>query len=156
MQRVRWSMLLSHHAPSDYDRTWKVGSVHVCIRCLGVAVGTAATLGSWKEWSALPMSLFLIAAIPGVLDFTLHELGASASSGARRFITGLLFGFFAAALLRAVIETRLVQLVPYLSWFLLLQAASAVALKRSGRLDQLLKRYEEAAHVPQSQYSGRS
>lgn len=142
-------MLLSHHAPSDYDRTWTVGSVHVCVRCLGVAVGTAATLGSWKEWSAFPMPLFLFVAVPGVLDFTLHELGASASSGARRFLTGLLFGFFAAALLRAVIETRLVRLVLYLSWFLLLQAMSAIALKRSGRLDQLLRRYEDAVHVAQ-------
>jgi len=142
-------MLLSHHAPSDYDRTWKVGSVHVCVRCLGVAVGTVATLIFWKKWAPLPAPLFLIIAMPGVIDFTLHELGLSVSSGTRRFFTGLLFGFFAAALLRATFETRLEQFMLYISWFLLLQTMSAIVLKRSGRLDQLLRKYEGAVYVAQ-------
>ena len=93
-------MLLSHHVPADYDRTWKVGSVHVCTRCLGVVVGIAAALVYWGAMSSLSPLVFMGLAVPGVLDFTMHELGLSASSSARRFITGLLFGPFAAALLR--------------------------------------------------------
>jgi uncharacterized membrane protein len=88
MPRVRWSMLLSHHVPSDYDRTSTVGKVRVCTRCLGVAIGTAAALAGWRALSHTPSALFIIAAVPGVLDFVVHETGVSASSPLRRFLTG--------------------------------------------------------------------
>lgn len=146
---MRWSMLLSHHVPADYDRTWKVGSVHVCTRCFGVVVGIAAALVYWRTLSSLSPLVFMVVAVPGVLDFVIHEIGLGPSSSARRFLTGLLFGPFAAALLRAVVEGRLEQSVLFLGWFLLLQAASALALKRCGRLDQLLRRYEDGVYMKQ-------
>lgn len=146
---MRWSMLLSHHVPADYDRTWKVGSVHVCTRCLGVAAGMAAALAYWQTWSSFSVLVFMIMALPGVLDFTIHELGLGTSSSARRFITGVLFGPFAAALLRALVERRLEQSALFLGWFVLLQMTSALALKHFGRLDQLLRRYEDGVYMKQ-------
>jgi uncharacterized membrane protein len=140
-------MLLSHHVPSDYDRTWQVGSVRVCVRCLGVVLGATVVLGLWKKGSDIPLLLAIATAVPGVLDFTLHELGLSASSSARRCLTGLLFGVFVAALLRAVIDTKTVHILLFLSWFLLLQVISAIALKRSGRVESLIRKYEGGVHV---------
>lgn len=142
-------MLLSHHVPTDYDRTCTVGSVRICTRCLGVVVGATAALVCWRSLSVAPSVVFMIAAVPGVLDFVIHEVGLSASSSARRFLTGLLFGAFAAALLRALVAGSWVKGAGFIGWLLLLQATSALALKRSGRLDQLLRRYEDGVYIHQ-------
>ena len=142
-------MLLSHHVPADYDRTWKVGSVRVCTRCLGVGLGITAALAYWRVMSSLSPLVFMAVAVPGVLDFTVHEIGFSASSSARRFPTGLLFGLFAAAFLHAVVEGRVEQVVFFLGWFLLLQLASALALNRCGQFEQLLRRYEDNVYMKQ-------
>jgi hypothetical protein len=127
-------MLLSHHPPVDYDRTWKIGSVRVCVRCLGVAVGTTLALALWDN-------------APGVLDFTLHELRLSTSCQARRFLTGASFGVFVAAFLRTAVQGPLSRFVLYLCWLVLLEGACALALRCAGRLEGLLTRYEEGTRI---------
>lgn len=147
MRNVRWSMLLSHHAPCDYDRTWQIGPLHICVRCLGVAAGTTVALAYWDGWSNLPVLGILAAALPGVADFLLHELQLSASCGARRFLTGACFGVFVAALCSAGIHWQWGRIALYLGWFLFLQVAAGGVLRCSGRLEALLARYEDGAHL---------
>jgi uncharacterized membrane protein len=140
-------MLLSHHPPVDYDRTWTIGAVRVCVRCLGVAVGTTLALALWDNAPGVPVVAILAAAVPGVLDFTLHELRLSTSCQARRFLTGASFGVFVAAFLRTAVQGPLSRFVLYLCWLVLLEGACALALRCAGRLEGLLTRYEEGTRI---------
>lgn len=141
-------MLLSHHPPCDLDRTWRIGSLRVCVRCLGVLTGAAVALASWDGWSTVPVLAAFIAAVPGVADFTLHELCLSPSNNTRRFLTGASFGVFVAAALSAGLDGNWTRLLLYAVWFCCLQVAATAALRSSGRLEALLTRYEEGARLP--------
>lgn len=140
-------MLLSHHPPCDYDRTCSIGGVRLCVRCLGVALGAVGWLlllpSTWQaHWL-----LAGLCAVPGVLDFTLHELNLLESSPAKRLITGLLFGFFLACLICAAVNQELMLAAAYLGWFFVLQVLSGLALSRGGRLEKLLGRYEAGISI---------
>lgn len=124
-----------------------MGSVHVCTRCVGVVVGTTVALVWWRALSPLSPLGFMLMAVPGVLDFVVHEIGWSASSSVRRFISGVLFGPFLAALIVAAAELQLARMALLLGWFLLLQLVSGLVLKRRGRLEPLLGRYEAGIYI---------
>lgn len=141
-------MLLSHHPPCDYERTWRIGSLHVCVRCLGVLIGTGVALVSWDSWSSISLLAASVAAIPGVADFVLHELGTSPSHNPRRFITGACFGIFVAAALWAALDARWLHLLFSGLWIILLQIAAAAVLRGAGRIEALLARYEEGVLLP--------
>lgn len=145
--RVRWSMLLSHHPPCDYDRTWKVGALPICVRCLGVVIGTALGLACWNELSKLPLWFVLAMAIPGVADFTLHELHYSASNGARRFLTGVSFGVFASAFCMAVTNGYWVRVGLCLIWFFFLQLIVTIVLRCAGQIENIIEKYEKGLFV---------
>ena len=83
--------------------------------------------------------------MPGVADFTLHEICVCTTNNARRFLTGASFGVFVAAALSAGLDASWTRLLLYAAWFCFLQVAATVALRSSGRLEALLTRYEEGA-----------
>ncbi len=140
-------MLLSHHPPCDYDRTWRIGSLRICVRCFGVLTGTAVALASWDGWSTFHVLAVPIATVPGVADFTLHELCVSPTNNTRRFLTGTIFGVFVAGALSAGLDASWTRLLLYAVWFCFLQVAATAALRSSGRIEALLTRYEEGAQL---------
>lgn len=98
-------------------------------------------------WPSAPLVVSLAIAVPGVLDFTLHELGFSASSTPRRLFTGFLFGVYGADVLCALTQLHWSHLAVLISWFFLMQTGSALALWRGRRLEPLLRRYEEGMRI---------
>ncbi|MCA1634579.1 MAG: DUF2085 domain-containing protein [Acidobacteria bacterium] len=70
----------------------------LCWRCAGIALGAAALL-CWlvrtKRLPPLALSLWLAAALP--LDVLLNALGGGGLDNPRRFLTGVLWGFFATS-----------------------------------------------------------
>jgi uncharacterized membrane protein len=88
---------LSHHPPEEYNRTYLLGGVRVCARCLG----------TYPVLLAVMMGLFAVRAplawrwdVPGVLGLTLPALvdwavgrfRPARGSNAVRTLTGVLLG----------------------------------------------------------------
>lgn len=119
---------LSHHPEPEYVRTYRVGSVRLCARCLGTypvlfaaiaaQVATRAPLQSRFD-GALAVGLLL----PALIDWAYGQFRPLAGSNAQRTFTGVLLGV-------ALGRTLYVHLQEPLPPYLLAQAAlvTAVAL----------------------------
>ena len=75
-----WALALAHHPPSEYDRCWRVGGVHVCRRCavlypIAFAV-MAAALAGWGWPAAWDRTLLMLLPLPVTLEFVLERFGA--------------------------------------------------------------------------------
>jgi hypothetical protein len=70
---------LSHHSPEEYDRCVRLGSAHVCRRCVVLYPVTFATLILARAGVRWPMSLdtllVLTLSLPTVAEFVLEHVG---------------------------------------------------------------------------------
>ncbi|QSQ28040.1 DUF2085 domain-containing protein [Pyxidicoccus parkwayensis] len=88
---------LSHHHPDEYNRTYAVGGVRVCARCLGTypvmflsMVGLFA-LRAPREWHwDIPVVLALT--LPALVDWAVGRFRPASGSNAVRTLTGVLLG----------------------------------------------------------------
>lgn len=117
---------LSHHREDEYNRTYVLGRVRVCARCLGTYPVLAAVLVGlfalraplvWK-WD-VPVVLGLT--LPALVDWALGRFRPSGGSNAVRTLTGVLLG---AALGRSL-QVHFEQPLPAV---LLAQAALVTAV----------------------------
>jgi len=88
---------LSHHHPEEYNRTYVLGGVRVCARCLGTYPILFATLvGLFKlraplSWSwDVPGVLGLT--LPALLDWAVGRFRPQGGSNPVRTLTGVLLG----------------------------------------------------------------
>ncbi len=88
---------LSHHREDEYNRTYVLGGVRVCARCLGTyPVMLAAMVGlfalraplSW-EWD-VPVVLGLT--LPALVDWSIGRFRPASGSNGVRLVTGILLG----------------------------------------------------------------
>ncbi|WP_342374662.1 DUF2085 domain-containing protein [Myxococcus stipitatus] len=88
---------LSHHHPDEYNRTYLLGGVRVCARCLGTyPVLLASMVGlfaaraplSW-EWD-VPVVLLLT--LPALVDWAVGRFRPASGSNGVRTATGILLG----------------------------------------------------------------
>ncbi len=149
VSRIRWSMLVSHHAPCDYDRTMTLFRIRVCVRCLGMLGGALAGYcinpagievhNTWLVTGSIALAL------PAAFDFTAHELIKQyRSSNFRRFITGCLFGIGVGACLATAWQGSRWPLFCLLAYLALMQVVIAGLFRISGHLDSYVARYEAA------------
>lgn len=119
---------LSHHHPEEYGRTYAVGSIRLCARCLGtypvLFAGLAAQIATRAplEWRWDPLwSIGLL--LPALFDWAYGRFRPHAGSNAIRSVTGVLLGL-------ALARTLYIHLRSPLPLLLLVQAAlvTAVAL----------------------------
>ncbi|HET9449327.1 MAG TPA: DUF2085 domain-containing protein [Aggregicoccus sp.] len=117
---------LSHHREPEQHRTYALGSVRLCARCLGTYPALAAVLGllCWLraplDWAGdLPVVLLL--SLPALLDWCAGRLRPQGGLNAVRTLSGVLLG---AALGRSLY----VHLQRPLPPVLLAQAALVTAL----------------------------
>lgn len=89
--------LLSHHAPSELHRCYRLGPVHVCARCLGVypvlfaLVALQVALHAPLSWD-LDVAVALALTGPALLDWSLGQLDPASGTNLRRTLTGALLG----------------------------------------------------------------
>ena len=95
-QEVR-AFWLSHHHEEEYNRTWLLGGVRVCARCLGtypvllaVMVGLFAVRAP-KAW-AWDVPVVLALTVPALLDWAVGRFRPASGSNAVRTLTGVLLG----------------------------------------------------------------
>nr|MBN2277469.1 DUF2085 domain-containing protein [candidate division Zixibacteria bacterium] len=141
-------MLVSHHPPCDYDRTFRVGRVRICVRCFGILIGIVMIL-IWSlprepmEALGILMAAVLLP-LPAVFDFTFHELNRSRSNNFRRLMTGILMGLALGLIIRIILDISVFAGINLILYIFLLEFGVAVILNRSGRLEELIRRYEQA------------
>ena len=91
------SFWLSHHRADELHRTYEVGSLRICARCLGVYpvmfAAIAAQLAAraplaWRWDGAWTLALFA----PAVIDWTVGRFAPRFGSNPWRTLTGLLAG----------------------------------------------------------------
>jgi len=93
----RWGMIISHHAPIDYDRTLKFFNIRVCARCSGVFIGLITILLIFST-IIITRKIYLVYLIsfllplPAMLDFMGHELKWYKSNNFIRIFSGILLG----------------------------------------------------------------
>ncbi len=109
---------LSHHHPEEYNRTYVLGGVRVCARCLGtypvllaVLVGLIAVRAplAWR-WD-VPVVLGLT--LPALVDWAVGRFRPASGSNAVRTLTGVLLG---VALGRSLSVHMQKPLPPVLLW----------------------------------------
>lgn len=88
---------LSHHREDEYNRTYVLGGVRVCARCLGtypVLVAVMAVLFALRaplDWRwDVPVVLGLT--LPALVDWALGRFRPAGGSNAVRTLTGVLLG----------------------------------------------------------------
>lgn len=115
-----WEILVSHHLPHRYDRTFALSgrgrSIHVCARCTGQLLGIAAFVAVYLLRADLPVPLFVpttqllfaFAPLPAAIDWLAQSAGRRESSNPVRVVTGALLGVaFADALVLLLTENWL-------------------------------------------------
>ena len=147
---VQWGMLLSHHAPCDYDRTWKIGKVRVCTRCAGMLAGLIAGLSTTFLFKTFPIwYAVLICAVlmlPAAADFCCHELiPAYHSHNAIRVITGILFGYpFGVVVSLCFYNGVIMPSIVIILYAILMEIAISFIFFFRGHLEKYLSKYEIA------------
>lgn len=144
---VRWSMLVSHHPPCDYDRTLRVGGLRICTRCFGVLLGAVAGLalrvGHCPIAATIRAPVAILLPVPAVLDFIAHEFGLGAGSNATRLLSGLLVGLAVAVAAHGLLWGSTFLGLSQTAWLASLEFAVAALMRCSGRLEGYVRRYEE-------------
>ncbi len=149
-------MVVSHHPPTQYERTLHVGRIRLCARCTGLLFGTASVgiaLSLFTSTAAILAGYLVLALELGVLGlgitaFVLNEAGRRASSNYERFVFGLLLG----ALLPFAWRCGSWPFVGFLALVVGGQFLAALFLRRLGVLDKFVAEYLEGAAVePQAQ-----
>jgi uncharacterized membrane protein len=119
---------LSHHPPQEWNRTYLVGGVRVCARCLGTyPVLFAALVLQLFLWAPLswrydvPFALLLT--LPALLDWARGRLSPRGGSNAVRTVSGVLLGL---ALGRTLYVHLRSPWPPALRWQVLVIAAVAL------------------------------
>ena len=145
-------MLVSHHAPCDYDRTISFCGVRICVRCIGMLCGAFAGYGLAQFTYNCTFAQLMVASIgltlPAAIDFTCHELVSKYhSSNIRRFVSGSLFGIPGGVAVTFAIHGRWKLLLFLLAFLALMQFAIATLFKLRGHMDPYVERYARAAII---------
>jgi len=145
---IRWSMLLSHHPPCDYDHTLTVAGVRICARCAGIALGavvfTLLLVAFPYLHQSMPLWLPFVLPFPAVVDFTTHELGWWKSSNVVRWISGVLMGIALGWSGYSIMHGKAFQGVLLVVWLGCLEVIVAILLRTAGHLGGFVQRYEKA------------
>jgi len=88
---------LSHHHPDEYNRTYVLGGVRVCARCLGTyPVLLAALVGLFAVRAPLDwrwdVPAVLALTVPALGDWAVGRFRPASGSNAVRSLTGVLLG----------------------------------------------------------------
>lgn len=138
-----WPLLLSHHPPSDWDHTVQVGKLRLCVRCLGIWCGFVAVfLVASNTCLFLPIWALFLLPCPAVCDFLFHELGYTKGHNLLRWSTGVLLGGALGLGLMRWLHGETWLGVGLLSWFGMLEILAAAVLRKTGRMENFIERYE--------------
>ena len=148
-KKINWGMLVSHHPPCQFDRTFKILNIRFCVRCTAILLGILFYV-FLLSYIALPESFNLligfILPIPAILNFILNELGFLINSNLKRLITGLLLGISIGILIKGFLKGDLILGFAILTWIIILEFIVVLILNKAKVLDKFIKEYENAVY----------
>lgn len=139
-----WEILVSHHLPHRYNRTFALPgrsrSIHICARCTGQVVGLAAFVVVYLLRVDLPVPLFVptaqllfaLAPLPAAIDWLTQTAGRRESSNPIRVITGAFLGLAFADALALLLSENWLLFAGAVLVFALYLATILSVLKISG------------------------
>jgi uncharacterized membrane protein len=146
---VNWGMVLSHHPPCQYNRTFTLLGIRFCVRCTGILAGILLWVIVFYL-TDLPFYLTFITGflfpLPAILNFTLNELGKRKNSNSKRTITGILMGLAIGTAFGFLLTGRIWPGIAIIAWIILLEFAVALILRQAGVLDKFIREYEDAVY----------
>lgn len=129
--------LLSHHRDHELHRTWRLGGLHLCARCLGLypvlALGLVLQLrfGAPLHWEHDFLFVLGLTA-PGLWDWSRGVRDPASGSNGLRTLTGVLLGAAFARSLYVHLQQPLHWLLPMQLAAVLLVVIPALAWLRTG------------------------
>lgn len=141
--KIRWSMLLSHHPPSQYCRTYKILGIRVCARCTGIIMGII--IGIITNLSKIDFFFLLIFPIPTFLNFILQEQKIVPSLNMLKMILSIPLGIYLLELIRLTFFDLKYGII-LIAYLILIQFLSAFILFKTGDLEKLVNEYEKGIY----------
>jgi uncharacterized membrane protein len=146
---VNWGMVLSHHPPCQFDRTYILFKRRFCIRCTGIAAGVLSSLVLFP-FIPLPFLATLIPAfllpLPAIFNFTLNELGKRKNTFFKRFLTGFLMGISIGISIEYLFSGKFLYGMIIILWIVILEFIVALILHKANILAPFVKEYEDAVY----------
>lgn len=136
-------MLLSHHPPSQYCRTYKMFGIRFCARCLGVPIGLF--IGIILNFSMF-WWLLIVLPLPTFINFLIQELKWVKNYNLIKTILTIPLGVYLYILLESLIKLDLITFIPMLFYIIIIEFIIAHILNKNNKLDQLIKEYEVGAY----------
>lgn len=136
-------MLLSHHPPSQYCRTYKIAGIRFCARCLGIPIGVVLHLIlsidlHWLIWVLLP--------IPTFLNFLFQELGKMKSINYVKSSLTILLGIYLMENLLQFLKGNYTIGFIMIGYLVTIEFIIAKILDNNGKLDPLITGYEDGVY----------
>ncbi|MCI4372418.1 MAG: DUF2085 domain-containing protein [Thermoplasmata archaeon] len=148
-----WEVLISHHLPARYARTFAIRyrgqAIHFCARCSGQVLGLLALLLVYWVGTRQSLPLFgqniqlliALAPLPAALDWTTQALGRRESSNLLRAASGALLGFALTDVVLLIVTQRWLFVGGAFLVFTVYVAAVLLALKFSGAWRRVLEEH---------------
>lgn len=136
-------MLISHHPPSQYCRTYKVLNIRVCARCLGIPIGLVISSFLTLE---MPWWCLLLLPIPTFLQFMLQELEILKGYNLLKTILTIPLGLYVFEWLLQVVEFHFLALFLLTFYILLIESIIALILSKKNKIEALVEAYENGIY----------
>ena len=136
-------MLLSHHPPSQYCRTYKILGIRFCARCTGISLGLI--IGIVIDLSSINFFLLFLFPIPTFVNFLLQERKIIPSINLLKTTLTIPLGIYIYEIINlTIIDTKYgIILIVYL---ICIQSIFAFILFKTGDLEKLVIEYEDGIY----------
>jgi uncharacterized membrane protein len=136
-------MLLSHHAPAQYCRTYKIGDFRICARCLGIPMGLI--LGF--VWPTNNLYWLALLPLPTFINFYLQEMDYIPSLNILKTMLTIPLGVFIYSMIYNIFNASTMSGLAFVVYLIIIQIITIILLNRKGRMDRLIKIYEDGIYL---------
>ena len=136
-------MLLSHHPPTQYCRTYKILGIRLCARCVGIPLGMLVAL---LFDFIIPLPLLLILPLPTFINFLLQELEKMKSRNYLKTTLTIFLGIYLFEIVHYLIYGNYLLGFVLLAYLLGIEFIVAKILHQNGKLEPLIKVYEDGVY----------
>tara|TARA_B100000809_G_C14956692_1_gene465870 strand:+ start:315 stop:728 length:414 start_codon:yes stop_codon:yes gene_type:complete len=136
-------MLLSHHPPSQYCRTYKILGIRFCARCTGIVLGLI--IGIVIDFSSMNFLLLLLFPIPTFMNFVLQERKIIPSNNMLKTVLSISLGIYLFGTINLIISDLKLGIILVINLFFI-QFLSAYILFKTGDLEKLITEYENGIY----------
>jgi uncharacterized membrane protein len=149
-RKINWGMVISHHPPCQFNRTFRIGKLRFCTRCTAIVSGILLVVLSMNFLTLSCNYLFiatLFLPLPAIFNFTLNELGIRKNNNFKRAATGFLMGMSIGISLWLLAHQLILMGFLSFLWVVVLEFAVAFFLHKKGVLEPFIAQYERAIYT---------